>query len=47
MRGRHKNAAADTKIRPSQRDGTGAGCDAPVVNEYVYMIRGTGAVIKS
>ena len=24
----------------------GAGCDAPAVNEYVYMIRGTGAVIK-
>lgn len=29
-----------------EREGTGAGCDAPVVNEYVYMIRGTGAVIK-
>ncbi len=27
-------------------DGGGAGCDAPAVNEYVYMIRGTGAVIK-
>jgi len=27
-------------------EGNGAGCDAPVVNEYVYMIRGTGAVIK-
>lgn len=27
-------------------EGDGAGCDAPVVNEYVYMIRGTGAVIK-
>jgi hypothetical protein len=30
----------------SKRDGSGTGCDAPVVNEYVYMIRGTGAVIK-
>ena len=27
-------------------EGAGAGCDAPVVDEYVYMIRGTGAVIK-
>ena len=27
-------------------EGTGAGCDAPAVNEYVYMIQGTGAVIK-
>jgi hypothetical protein len=24
----------------------GAGCDAPAVNEYVYLIRGTGAIIK-
>ena len=30
----------------SEGEGAGAGCDAPVVNEYVYMIRGTGAVIK-
>ena len=27
-------------------DASGAGCDAPVVDEYVYMIQGTGAVIK-
>ena len=27
-------------------EGNGAGCDAPAVNEYVYMIRGTGATIK-
>ena len=27
-------------------EGAGAGCDAPVVDVYVYMIRGTGAVIK-
>ena len=26
--------------------GTDVGCDAPAVNEYVYLIRGTGAVIK-
>jgi hypothetical protein len=24
----------------------GAGCDAPAIDEYVYLIRGTGAVIK-
>jgi hypothetical protein len=29
-----------------KKDGTGAGCDAPVVDQYVYMIHGTGAVIK-
>jgi len=26
--------------------GAGAGCDAPAVGEYVYLIQGTGAVIK-
>jgi len=26
-------------------EGAGAGCDAPAVGEYVYMIQGTGAVI--
>ena len=30
----------------TEGSGTGAGCDAPVVDEYVYMIQGTGAVIK-
>jgi hypothetical protein len=30
----------------TEGDGTGAGCDAPAVGEYVYMINGTGAVIK-
>jgi len=30
----------------TEGDGTGAGCDAPAVGEYVYMIQGTGAVIK-
>jgi hypothetical protein len=29
-----------------KRDGTGAGCDAPVVDQYVFVIHGTGAVIK-
>jgi hypothetical protein len=29
-----------------KRDGSGVGCDAPAVGEYVYVIRGTGAVIK-
>ena len=28
------------------RDGSGVGCDAPAVGEYVYVIRGTGAMIK-
>jgi hypothetical protein len=27
-------------------EGAGAGCDTPAVDEYVYLIRGTGAVIK-
>ena len=30
----------------SKAEGSGAGCDAPVVDEYVYMIHGTGAVIQ-
>ena len=29
-----------------ERDGSGVGCDAPAVGEYVYVIRGTGAMIK-
>ena len=46
------NAAAhqheDGKTCDGEGEGEGnlAGCDAPVVNEYVYMIKGTGAVIK-
>jgi hypothetical protein len=27
-------------------EGSGTGCDVQVVDEYVYLIRGTGAVIK-
>ncbi|MEJ2187998.1 MAG: DUF4920 domain-containing protein [Acidobacteriota bacterium] len=27
-------------------EGSGAGCDAPAKDQYVYLIRGTGAVIK-
>ena len=30
----------------AQGEGAGAGCDAPAKDQYVYMIRGTGAVIK-
>lgn len=41
----HAEGEACDKSGP-KGEGTGAGCDAPVVNEYVYMIRGTGAVIK-
>jgi len=37
---------ADEDCDKSLGDGSGAGCDAPVVDEYVYMIQGTGAVIK-
>jgi len=29
-----------------KRDGSGVGCDAPAIGEYVYVIRGTGAMIK-
>ena len=29
-----------------KREESVAGCDAPVVDEYIYLIRGTGAVIK-
>jgi len=36
----------DEDCEKNEGDGTGAGCDAPVVDEYVYMIQGTGAVIK-
>ena len=32
--------------RDGSGEGVGAGCDAPTTNNVVYMIRGTGAVIK-
>jgi hypothetical protein len=41
----HEPGEACDKAEP-KRDGTGAGCDVPVVDQYVYLIRGTGAVIK-
>jgi len=41
----HEPGEACDKNGP-KGEGTGAGCDAPAVNEYVYMIRGTGAIIK-
>ena len=41
----HEPGEACDKDGP-KADGTGAGCDAPAVGEYVYMINGTGAVIK-
>lgn len=41
----HEPGEACDKDEP-KGDGTGAGCDAPAVGEYVYMISGTGAVIS-
>lgn len=43
----HNHAEGETcdKTGP-EGEGTGAGCDAPAVNEYVYMIHGSGAIIK-
>lgn len=41
----HQEGATCDKDGPKS-SGTGAGCDAPAINEYVYLIRGTGAVIR-
>ena len=41
----HQEGATCDKDGPKSST-AGAGCDAPAINEYVYMIRGTGAVIK-
>jgi len=41
----HAEGESCDKTGPKGK-GEGAGCDAPAVNEYVYLIRGTGAVIK-
>jgi len=41
----HQEGATCDKDGPKSSS-AGTGCDAPAVNEYVYMIRGTGAVIK-
>ena len=43
----HNHGEGETCDRSGPKgEGAGAGCDAPAVNEYVYLIRGTGAVIK-
>ncbi len=43
----HDHAEGETCDKTGPKgDGSGAGCDAPAVNEYVYMIHGTGAVIQ-
>ena len=41
----HAEGESCDKTGP-EGSGEGAGCDAPVVDEYVYVIRGTGAVIQ-
>jgi hypothetical protein len=43
----HNHAEGETcdKTGP-EGQGEGAGCDAPAVDQYVYLIKGTGAVIK-
>jgi hypothetical protein len=42
---KHAEGATCDKEEPKRTE-AGAGCDLPPVNEYVYLIRGTGAVIK-
>ncbi len=43
----HNHAEGETCDKTGPKgEGAGAGCDAPAVDAYVYMIRGTGAVIK-
>jgi hypothetical protein len=43
----HNHAEGETCDKSGPKsEGEGAGCDAPAVNDYVYMIRGTGAIIK-
>jgi hypothetical protein len=41
----HDQGKSCDKEGPTGR-AAGTGCDLPPVNEYVYLIRGTGAVIK-
>lgn len=41
----HAEGASCDKDEP-QSPAAGTGCDLPPVNQYVYLIRGTGAVIK-
>ena len=43
----HKHAEGATCDKDGPKSPTpGTGCDLPPVNQYVYLIRGTGAVIK-
>ncbi len=43
----HDHAEGETCDKSGSKvEGTGAGCDAPAVDQYVYVIHGTGAVIK-
>jgi hypothetical protein len=41
----HDQGATCDKDGPKS-PAAGAGCDLPPINQYVYLIRGTGAVIK-
>jgi hypothetical protein len=43
----HDHAPGEScdKAEP-KRDGSGAGCEIEVVDEFVYLIRGTGAIIE-
>jgi len=41
----HEPGATCDKEGPKSST-AGAGCDAPAIDQYVYLIRGTGAVIK-
>ena len=43
----HKHEAGATCDKEGPKSSTaGAGCDLPPIDQYVYLIRGTGAVIK-
>ena len=43
----HKHAEGETCDKDDPKNPTaGTGCDLAPVNEYVYLIRGTGAIIK-
>jgi hypothetical protein len=44
----HKHAEGESCEKGDpKKDGSGAGCDAPVHDNRIFMIRGTGAVIHS
>lgn len=45
----HQHAEGEScdKAKAANDGGEGAGCDAPVQNDRIFMIRGTGAVIYS